>query len=359
MDDTISKSAYKYQDLKCHLISQITQGALSGGTRIDSENKLGDNFNISRNTVRQAVKELENAGYLYRIQGKGTFVRDATPHLSRKIALMIYDSSYATHPITSALIRGVSEVLTEKGYFLDILASRRSFHDENIAVLAKNYAGFLIGSHQIDDLIIQELDRIHALYIFAKNYLPGRSAEAWRIDFEHIGFQLAEHIIGTGRHELALIYDGNGSSIAEEFKRGVFGACMEYGARLRKQYIFEAGADDPNQAARIADALLAHGNRPEAVICPGDAIALEIISELARRNVRVPEDMVVSGLNNSDISAVVHPSLTTVEIPTFELGRLAAETIVGMINGESKMIGEPIQGRLIIRESTTSCLKES
>ncbi len=352
MDGTTQKVSYKYQDLKSHLITQISAGALAGGTRVGSENELGTQFNLSRNTVRQALKELENEGYLYRIQGKGTFVRDARPHVSRKIALMIYDSSYATHPVTSALIRGVSEALAEKGYFLDILASRRSFHDENLTKLSETYAGFLIGAYQMDELIVQELDRTGSPYLFVKNYLPSRMREALRIDFEHAGFELAEHIIRTGRQELALIHDGASSPIAMEFRDGVFSACMEYGVRLRKQHVFESRPDDPGQVARIVNAVTTGPDRVEAVICPGDAMALEIITELARRGIRVPDDMAVSGLNNSDISSVVRPSLTTVDIPTFELGRVAADMIVARINGDRPPMPAPIRGRLIVREST-------
>lgn len=70
---------YKYQNLKDYLIDKIRSGGFDGSGRLDSEPQLCERFSLSRNTIRQAIQELENEGYVYRIHGKGTFIRNATP----------------------------------------------------------------------------------------------------------------------------------------------------------------------------------------------------------------------------------------------------------------------------------------
>ena len=104
------KNSFKYLELKKHLIGMIASGQYPSGFCIESENELGSQFKLSRNTVRQAIKELEVEGYLYRVQGKGTFVKETNPSSLRKIALIIYDTAYMLHPITASLIRGIDEV---------------------------------------------------------------------------------------------------------------------------------------------------------------------------------------------------------------------------------------------------------
>ena len=170
---------YKYQNLKDYLIDKIRSGGFDGSGRLDSEPQLCERFSLSRNTIRQAIQELENEGYVYRIHGKGTFIRNATPVNSRKIALMIYDTAYMAHPVTGGLIRGIDETLSRNGYILDILASKRSFHDENLMRLAESYAGFLIGTYQLDELMLAELEKISSHFTniaersaaIQKNYL--------------------------------------------------------------------------------------------------------------------------------------------------------------------------------------------
>ncbi len=125
----------KYQTLKETLIEQIRTGAFAEEFPIPSEAELSAKYSVSRDTVRQAMKELENEGYLYRARGKGTFIRNISSLNSRKIALLIYDSRDLCHPETMKTVSALSETLEQKGFLLDILASHRTFQEENLAKL--------------------------------------------------------------------------------------------------------------------------------------------------------------------------------------------------------------------------------
>jgi GntR family transcriptional regulator len=63
-----------YYQIRSRLLETIENGQLQPGDRVPSERELTERFGVSRMTARQAVSELETQGYLYRIQGKGTFV---------------------------------------------------------------------------------------------------------------------------------------------------------------------------------------------------------------------------------------------------------------------------------------------
>lgn len=65
----------KYYILRQHLLQRIEKGEFEEGQMIPSEHELMERYQFSRITVRKALDELVNEGYLYRIQGKGTFVR--------------------------------------------------------------------------------------------------------------------------------------------------------------------------------------------------------------------------------------------------------------------------------------------
>lgn len=65
-----------YYQLKEWLREQIESGTLKPHDRLPSERELGEIFHISRMTARQALSELESEGYVYREQGKGSFVAE-------------------------------------------------------------------------------------------------------------------------------------------------------------------------------------------------------------------------------------------------------------------------------------------
>ena len=342
---------YKYQNLKDYLIAKIRSGGLAGSGRLDSEPQLCERFSLSRNTKRQAIQELENEGYVYRIHGKGTFIRNATPINSRKIALMIYDTAYMAHPVTGGLIRGIDETLSRNGYILDILASKRSFHDENLMRLAESYAGFLIGTYQLDELMLAELEKISLPHLFVKNYPMNHDVHAARINFTHAGFLAAEHLIRTGCGNLALIYSGDRIAISAEFKEGVYSAALEHGARLRRENIFIADFSDRLAIPEICAELLRHEDRPDGMICASDELAIALLAELKRHGVSVPGDISVIGCNNTENSTLTTPPLSTVDIPVMELGRRSADLLLRMIHGETAQ-PELLEPSLVIRGST-------
>lgn len=72
-----------YHQLKLHIESQIRSGIWQPGDLVPSESILGEQFHISRTTVRQALGELVNQGLLTRVQGKGTFV--AHPRIRQRL----------------------------------------------------------------------------------------------------------------------------------------------------------------------------------------------------------------------------------------------------------------------------------
>lgn len=65
----------KYYSLKKDILEKIERGIYAEGMMIESEREMMEKYQFSRITVRKAIDELVNEGYLYRVQGKGTFVK--------------------------------------------------------------------------------------------------------------------------------------------------------------------------------------------------------------------------------------------------------------------------------------------
>ena len=66
----------KYEQLKSFVLAELHSGRLKPGDALPSEPKLADSLQVARNTIRQALGELEQEGVIERIKGQGTFVRD-------------------------------------------------------------------------------------------------------------------------------------------------------------------------------------------------------------------------------------------------------------------------------------------
>lgn len=83
----------KYLRIKQDLINQIKNGLFAPDEMLPSENKLIEQYNVSRITVRKAMDELTMEGYIRRIQGKGTFANDVTKNVNLSLTKYPYSCS--------------------------------------------------------------------------------------------------------------------------------------------------------------------------------------------------------------------------------------------------------------------------
>lgn len=99
--------------------------------------------------------------------------------------------------------------------------------------------------------------------------------------------------------------------------------------------------------------LLRSGYRPTAVLCVNDWIAMGAIRELRTQGISVPQDISVTGFDNTSIAEYCCPSLTTIHIPRAEIGRLVVEALLPDASGALPLPREIcLQPELVVREST-------
>ena len=102
--------------------------------------------------------------------------------------------------------------------------------------------------------------------------------------------------------------------------------------------------------------LLEAGGSFDSVVCYNDQIAIQVIDTLKKRGLQVPEDVSVTGYDDSAIAGKEAPGLTTIAHPQERLGELAAELILEKIRKipEEESKGERlIRPELIVRESVS------
>jgi LacI family transcriptional regulator len=99
----------------------------------------------------------------------------------------------------------------------------------------------------------------------------------------------------------------------------------------------ESAAEGGYRAARQ---VLSTRNRPTAVFCFNDRMAMGAYRAAAELGLRIPDDVSVIGYDNQELIADgLYPGLTTVALPHYEMGRWAAETLLGMVEQDTAPAG--------------------
>jgi DNA-binding LacI/PurR family transcriptional regulator len=160
------------------------------------------------------------------------------------------------------------------------------------------------------------------------------------------------HLVGTGRRRIAFI-NGPADTVPGHNRRiGYRNALAEAGLdhdpalTVTTEFGIEAGAE-------AAHRLLTADLGIDSVFCANDQLALGAIHAAHDRGLRIPEDLAVAGMDDSELARAAHPALTSVDLGSAERGRLAAEMLLARLEGGVHAVRrETVAPRLVIRAST-------
>ena len=143
-----------------------------------------------------------------------------------------------------------------------------------------------------------------------------------------------------------------------ERRQGFEDAMAEAGCKVSEKKIFH-GNYWSDQGPEMADFFIKkNGKLPEAIICSNDYEAIALCNELRKRGYSVPQDVMISGVDNAQSSAEHIPSITTIEISNDEFVDTAIEVLEKVIGGDKPDLNIYIPGTIVLRESTGDLLVE-
>lgn len=162
-----------------------------------------------------------------------------------------------------------------------------------------------------------------------------------------------KYLMELGHKRIAFAGGPDGSDTAARRKYGYMKAAHEYGLQLNADYCFEMGfsEDAGYKAGKYFSTL---NPLPTAICCGNDLIALGVLSAFQETNIKVPEDISVTGMDNIIFSNTSRPRLTTIVNDSQEFGLKVSKLLFDRIEGkyEGPALEVLVSRKLIIRDST-------
>jgi GntR family transcriptional regulator, arabinose operon transcriptional repressor len=342
----------KYLVVKQSITDQIQNGELKQNDKLPSEAEYSEVFNVSGITIRKALSELANEGYIKRIKRKGTFVNgpvteESSSHL---LALILsaedyFDISYMK------IIKGAQSMAAEYNYSLIIEWSSSNLAQEADTIrkmLDMNVDGFiiypfdpikskdnymLIEEKNIPYVLVDRYNINHPSYFTGScNYDGAILATKELLQLKHTKIKFAGyHFFLNSEQER---YDGYCSVMRQA------GFYVENDSLL-------VNIDYDLLKKQILD------HEITALFCCNDRLAIKIMKNLTDRGVRIPQDVSIIGFDDWDSAQNASLGLTTVRQDFNEIGanatHLLMSAIQGRIQGKNAKLLSNVS--LIIRES--------
>jgi len=161
---------------------------------------------------------------------------------------------------------------------------------------------------------------------------------------------MGEHLAGLGHKRIGFISGLPSFRSSHERREGFESGLAKSGVRLDPAYVVQ-GAYTFESGLACGETLLAMDPRPTAIFAGNDEMAAGVLQAARRAGLQVPADLTVVGFDDFQIAQAVWPPLTTIHIPTREVGRIAAEKLIGVEARETRDPGSTIP-YLVVRESS-------
>ncbi|KAF6625346.1 MULTISPECIES: GntR family transcriptional regulator [Paenibacillus] len=338
----------KYQVILEDIKSNILSGAYSVGEQIPTESALQDMYKVSRQTVRKAILELSNEGFLRSEKGSGTYVsnqfRSKTGGNSSNKTIGVI-TTYISDYIFPSIIRGIEARLNEDNYSL-LLAST------NNDVAQEKKALEMMLSFGVDGLIIEPTKsnlynpNISYYLTFKEQDVPFIMINAYYEELEVPFFCLddvqssylaTKELIANGHTHIGIIAKMDDLQGKHRMK-GYIKALGEAKLRFHPEQVLSFYTETKQDlSANLKKFLTEQRDGLTAIVCYNDEVGLEVVHVCRQLGISVPEDISIIGQDNSYISKNANIKLTTLTHPQEQMGRDAADWVIKKLQGKKDL----------------------
>ncbi|PZE20007.1 GntR family transcriptional regulator [Paenibacillus xerothermodurans] len=350
----------KYQLVKQEIMAWLQSGKLKPNDQMPTEHEIADRFQVSRQTVRQTLGELEQEGWLYRLQGKGTFVSMPRGAAVQEVQTIGMITTHISDYIFPHIVRGAESTLRSRGYGLLLSSTDNSKEKEKeslMMMLGKPLNGLIMeptksarGNPNLEHFLAMQHRNIPLVMINAR--YPEMSCPCVKVDDESGAFKAAEHLIGMGHTRIAGFFKIDDLQGVNRLK-GFMRAHQQYGIPLSPGSVVTYETDDKNaKPFQAALAMLDRSGRPTAFVCYNDELAVHLLGAVRQVGLTIPGDLSMVGFDDATLATATEVQLTTLTHPKAEMGTKAVEVLLSMIDGRT-LAGEDIvfEPELVVRDS--------
>jgi LacI family transcriptional regulator len=271
---------------------------------------------------------------------------------SKMVGAVVPSFGYALYARTTSALqaaldpKGYAMVLAEHHY--DLAAEVR-ITDQ---LISHGVDAFVFVGAYHDPALFSRLERYGRPYVLTWGVDPMRRHPSIGFDNRAATFAITRHLIGLGHRRFGLVSAStHDNDRALERGAGMRAALAEAGLEL-DEHCAQYGPIDLTAAASMTRRILALPCRPTAIVGTNDVFAVGAMLACRELGVRVPDEVSITGVDNTELGATQTPPLTSIRTPIVEIGRAAGEQLVARLEGRAFEPFQTLPFELVLRGST-------
>ena len=322
-------------------VAQIAGVSIATVSRVMSNS----DYPVSEPTRATILQVAKDVGYLPNLAA-----RSLRTDRSSLIGVILdnFDSQWA--PV---IIRGIQDILHNSGFFT--LVVNIPWEKYSQADVVQDMLG-----HSVDGFIFVETwhpvpERREMLnnrpYVIVHRLFHESDPHSVIPDERHSSALVVKHLLGLGHRKIAYIA-GDARYFSSAQRLNTYMDTMRAaGIEVRDGWIAQGEWQVPS-GYQCAKQILAADDKPSAIVAANDGLAYGALLAAQDEGLRVPADVAIVGYDDHEISRIANPTITTVTLPLFLMGQVAAENLLRQLAADDIEYAEQlIPGELIIRQS--------
>ena len=310
-------------------------------------NDIAERLGISASTVSRALKDHPDISQRTKAQVKR--VAKELNYTPNPIARSLKSNTTSTigvivpeirHDFFSSAISGIEEVAYNSGYTIILCQSNEDFDREviNLNVLINHrVAGIIVSISQTTKNgkhFHEAIDRKIPLVFFDR---VCEDLKASKVVIDDLGsaFDAVSYLIRKKYKRIAHLAGPKSLGICKKRTTGYINALKKAGMPVQKDLIVYGGLQEHDGYESMGK-LINQKHSPDAVLAVNDPVAIGAYQRIKEAGLKIPDDIAIIGFSNNRITTMVDPALTTVDQPSFEMGKKAAQILLELIENKNK-----------------------
>jgi LacI family transcriptional regulator len=332
-------------------ISEVAQEA--GVSKATVSAVLNDKGTVNQSTRERVLEVIERLNYR-----PSSLARRAGADRARSIGLLIKETH---NPFYADIITSARKRANSEGYTLLVASSEGEYEAERRIfelLRAKDVDGMLVNpvfDENTDLSPLFELKRRNFPLVLLEEIrgVPATVVDIDNVDATH---RATKHLLDLGHTRIAHFMGPRYSIHSEQRAAGIRRAYSESSLIFRDELLLPAGSrlEDGYRTGREYFGSMSETDRPTAVICFNDLVAIGLMQALRELDLVVPDDISIVGHDDIDLLNYLPLGLTTIHVPKRDMADVATELLIRHIESREPLAPRRVvvHAELVVREST-------
>jgi LacI family transcriptional regulator len=291
---------------------------------------LRDSYEISEDTKRLVMDYAEKIHYK-----PNPIALSLKERRSYSIGVIVCE---VANSFFSQAINGIESIAYNKGYHVIISQSHDSYEREviNVQHLANRSVDGLLVSMSAETTDLSHLQRLHdegLPMVFFDRVTDAIETHKVTVNNKKGAFEATEFLIKEGHTKIAHLANAPHLSITPERLEGYKAALQAHGVPFNEDYVqyCHHGGMIYEEVEEAVKRILQMPDKPDAIFVASDRLSTGCLTALKKFNPGNMQEIAIAGFSNSDVVDLLQPSISYVRQPAFEMGRIATEMLIQLI----------------------------